>query len=107
MNEYLKDLGREAKFIELVSLEKAKAGMKIILTLPLADLITTHTARRAFASNMFRMGVPTFIIMAVTGHITEKAFFKYIKVTPKEKAEIMREIWQRQSMKVIKSAATI
>ncbi|MDF2430414.1 MAG: hypothetical protein JWP44_45 [Mucilaginibacter sp.] len=101
LNEYIKDVAKETGFNELVSLEKAVAGEKIILTLPLSELISTHTARRAFASNMWRMGVPTFAIMAVTGHATEKAFFKYIKVTSKEKAIIMQEAWSRKEMKAI------
>jgi hypothetical protein len=44
---------------------------------------------------MYLMGVPSINIMAITGHRTEKAFLKYIKVTPKEHAIKLREIWNR------------
>ncbi len=101
LNEYIKDVAKETGFNELISLEKAKAGEKLIITLPLSELISTHTARRAFASNMWRMGIPTFVIMGITGHTTEKAFFKYIKVNSKEKAIIMQEVWNRQDMKLV------
>ncbi|HEY4326412.1 MAG TPA: tyrosine-type recombinase/integrase [Mucilaginibacter sp.] len=101
LNAYIKDVAEKTGFNELVSLEKAIAGERIILTLPLSDLISTHTARRAFASNMWRMGIPTLVIMGITGHTTEKAFFNYIKVTSKEKAQIMREAWNRMEMKAI------
>ncbi|MDB5131795.1 MAG: hypothetical protein JWR02_1544 [Mucilaginibacter sp.] len=101
LNEYIKEAAKEAGFTELVHIEKAKAGASYSLAKPLYELISTHTARRAFASNMFKIGIPTIVIMAITGHRSEKAFLNYIKVTPKEKAEIMREMWQRQAMKAI------
>ncbi|GAA4327733.1 hypothetical protein GCM10023149_31320 [Mucilaginibacter gynuensis] len=47
------------------------------------------------------MGVPSITIMAITGHRTEKAFLKYIKVTPKEHAVQLKELWDRQSMKIL------
>jgi integrase len=102
LNEYIKEAAKETKQLSVITtLEKARAGKKITVVKPLYELISTHTARRAFASNMFKMGVPTLVIMGVTGHRTEKAFLKYIKVTPKEKAEIMREIWNRNFMKAV------
>ena len=57
------------------------------------QFVTTHTARRSFATNQFLNGVPTLSIMAITGHKTEKAFMKYIKVTPDDHAKIMAGIW--------------
>ena len=44
LNEYVEEVAKETGFNELVSLEKHVAGEKIILTLPLSDLISTHTA---------------------------------------------------------------
>ena len=64
------------------------------------ELISTHTARRSFATNMHLMGISSINIMGITGHRTEKAFMKYIKVTPKEHAVKLMEIWQRQSLQV-------
>ena len=101
MNEYLKDLGKELDFDEIITLEKNRGGRIEKQSKALHELLTTHTARRSFASNMFRLGVPSMIIMAVTGHRSEASFMKYIKVTPREKAAIMAEIWQRQAMKVV------
>ena len=39
--------------------------------------------------------------MAITGHKTEKAFLKYIKVTPKEHAEKMKYLWETRESKLI------
>jgi hypothetical protein len=35
--------------------------------------------------------------MAITGHKTEKSFLTYIKVTPTEKAEVMKLHWAKLS----------
>ncbi|OOQ57126.1 site-specific integrase [Mucilaginibacter pedocola] len=103
LNVYIKEVAKEAGLDMVVHIDKAKAGINYAMGKPLHELISTHTARRAFASNMFKMGIPTIVIMAVTGHKTEKAFLKYIKVTPTEKAELMREIWNRQTMRAVQA----
>ena len=56
---------------------------------PKCDIITTHTARRSAATNMYKAGIPSISIMRITGHTTEKAFMKYIKITAEENAELM------------------
>ncbi|MBK6894080.1 MAG: tyrosine-type recombinase/integrase [Flavobacteriales bacterium] len=53
------------------------------------ERVTTHTARRSFASNCYRDGIPARTIMAVTGHTTEQAFMRYIRLTNDEHADIM------------------
>jgi mannosyltransferase OCH1-like enzyme len=56
--------------------------------------------RRSFATNVYIAGMPTITIMAITGHKTEKAFLRYIKLTPKEHAKVMQLHWtKRQEMK--------
>lgn len=44
------------------------------------DRITSHTPRRSYATNQVLKGTNTQLIMAVTGHDTEKEFWKYVKV---------------------------
>ena len=70
-----------------------KGGEKVAERSEKWQFVTTHTARRSFATNQFLNGVPTLSIMAITGHKTEKAFMKYIKVTPDDHAKIMAGIW--------------
>lgn len=50
------------------------------------ELVTTHTARRSFATNAYHAGIPVHSIMMITGHATEDDFFKYIKVNAYENA---------------------
>lgn len=44
------------------------------------DQISSHTPRRSYATNKVLKGVNISLIMAVTGHDTEKEFWKYVKV---------------------------
>lgn len=64
-------------------------------------LVTTHTMRRSFASNVYRQGVPARTIMAVTGHITEAAFIKYIRLNADEQAAIISAtpLWNRPAIR--------
>ena len=51
------------------------------------ELISSHTARRSAATNMYLTGrMKTFEIMQLTGHTSERNFFRYIKVTSEQSA---------------------
>jgi site-specific recombinase XerD len=54
------------------------------------ELISTHTARRSFATNAYKAGVPTLSIMKITGHTKESTFLKYIKVSAEENADMLK-----------------
>ncbi len=101
-NSYLKDICKKIpSFSENVTKEITKAGKKISLNLKKWEMISSHTARRSFATNEYLTGTPSITIMAVTGHKTEKAFIKYIKVTPKEHAEKMKILWEKREAKLL------
>jgi integrase len=51
------------------------------------NLISTHTARRSFATNLFLADVPPISIMKITGHKTERAFLSYIRMTSEQNAD--------------------
>jgi len=51
------------------------------------QFISSHCARRSFASNFWEMGIPANILMQITGHASEKQFFEYIDVDQKKQAE--------------------
>jgi hypothetical protein len=56
------------------------------------EMVMTHTARRSFCTNMYLRGIPTPTIMAISGHRTEKNFYKYIKADGMEHARIMKRL---------------
>lgn len=86
MNEYLKELGELATINENVTIHYTKGGQRSSDTLNKYKLITVHTARRSFATNAYLNNVPPISIMKITGHTTEKAFMKYIKISQEDNA---------------------
>jgi integrase len=104
MNKYIKEA---ASFVPelnaLVSVPLLKNGTTVYIQKKKYELITTHTARRSFATNLIAAGIPAFIVMAVTGHKTEKAFNRYIKLTNSDKAKSLQQIWlqTRQQLKAV------
>jgi hypothetical protein len=96
MNEYLKEIGEKANLIEDVALFEKKGKVRTQKKVSKFSLITSHTARRSFATNEYLAGTPSYAIMAITGHRTEKAFLTYIKVTKKQYARQLSEIWKER-----------
>lgn len=89
MNEYLKELGEVAEISKMVIIKKT-SGKEVRETIcPKYKLISTHTARRSFATNAFLSGIPAISIMKFTGHRTESSFMKYIKVSQERNAELL------------------
>lgn len=86
MNDYLKELGEQAEIDDEIMITATKGGVRTSETFKKWQLITTHTARRSFATNAYLMGVPTISIMKITGHRTEKSFLKYIKISQEDNA---------------------
>jgi len=86
MNDYLKELGLKAGIDDPVSIKKREGGIPVIRTKPKYRLITTHTARRSGATNMFLAGIPAISIMKITGHKTESAFMRYIQMSQEDNA---------------------
>jgi integrase len=78
-NEYIKEACKAAGLDETGRLMTAPEK-------PLWECISSHTARRSFATNLFLEGYPNLEIMKITGHRTEKAFLTYIKVSKIESA---------------------
>lgn len=83
-NKFLKEL------CELAGL-KETGRLATDLNRPLYECISSHTARRNFATNCYLAGMDSRMIMAVTGHTTEKSFEKYIKVSREETAKRMAQ----------------
>lgn len=97
MNRHIKEIGELAKIndSELKIRNKGKARIETLFNK--YELICTHTARRSFATNMFKRGIPARVIMKITGHKTEKAFSSYIKITQDENAELMLKFLRKSA----------
>lgn len=87
INRNLKAIGVAAGFTEDVKQVVQVRGQSVILTNPKYKLISTHTARRSFATNAFEAGVPIEDIAALVGHTDTDTTRHYIKLDQKAKNE--------------------
>ncbi len=87
LNDYLKDICRTAKLRQPVIWSRTEGGKRVKHVNEKWEMITTHTARRSFATNAKKAGIPDYQIMQITGHSTLKSFYTYIKITQEETAE--------------------
>lgn len=91
LNKHIKELCRMAGIRQKVEVSITR-GTGVERTIKEKwEMVSTHTARRSFATNAYKAGVPSLAIMQVTGHTTEKSFLKYIKISREENAELLRD----------------
>jgi integrase len=105
MNKYLKEIGNWAKINQTISISITKGGLRVDKNYKKYELITVHTARRSFATNLYLAGVPSLTIMKITGHRTERSFLKYIRVSPEENARLLAKhpyFKESHKLKIIK-----
>lgn len=94
-NHYLKIVCLLAGITGMESKTRTEGGILKTTTSPKWMMVSSHTGRRSFCTNMYKRGLPTITIMAISGHTTEKSFLRYIKVTQEEHAQLMKEQWTR------------
>lgn len=82
-----------AGITEIVKITHKKGNRVIEDSRPKFAWVSSHTARRSFCTNEYLAGTPCDLIMAISGHKTEKAFRKYIKADKMKKASMIKEIW--------------
>ncbi|MBN1462679.1 MAG: phage integrase SAM-like domain-containing protein [Paludibacteraceae bacterium] len=93
-NDYIKEVAKAAEIDSPEVITKTIGGVLKSTTFPKYKLITSHTGRRSFCTNMYKRGLPTLMIMSISGHKTEKSFLKYIKVRQEEHAAMMAAKWK-------------
>ena len=93
-NDAIKEICCHAGITGTESITRTKGGELTTEKFKKCDLVSSHTGRRSFCTNMYKRGLPTLMIMSMSGHRTEKSFLKYIKVTQKEHAELMKKAWE-------------
>ena len=96
INDYIKKVGEMLGWTEIVEMDEQRGSMEYTAKRRFCDLIKTHTARRSFATNMYRAGASLSSIMAITGHGSEEQLRVYLKLTDEEKAiEARKEMYFR------------
>jgi integrase len=96
-NDYVKDVCKEAGLNETGRLS-TNPGKE------LWECVSSHSARRSFATNYYLQGFPTIDLMKITGHKTESAFLKYIRVskldTAKRLSQHIKKNWSEKMLRV-------
>jgi len=87
MNRDLKEIAQMAGINEAIQYHTTQGGKRIKVTCEKWEMVSTHTARRSFATNLYLAGAPIIEIMKITGHKTETQFLKYIKITKDDAAK--------------------
>lgn len=91
INRDLKRIGKLACIDEEIIKAVYRNGVADEKSYKKYELITTHTARRSFATNAYKAGIPAISIMKITGHKTTESFMKYICVDEEENAILMAQ----------------
>ena len=93
-NIYIKEVAQRLNALNTqISEELWLNGKKVVRTVSKWEKVSSHTARRSFATNMFILGYRAQTIMKITGHRTESSFMAYLKMSPRENAKSMLKDW--------------
>ena len=87
LNIAIKVAATKAKIERTVIWHHTTGGIKQQDEFCIKDKISSHCARRSFASNFYELGIPAAHLMKITSHSTEKQFFTYICSDGKDNAK--------------------
>jgi integrase len=93
-NEYIKEACKLAEIKSIETMTRTVGGKLVTEKFAKWEHVSSHTGRRSFCTNMYKRGLPTLMIMSISGHTTEKSFLKYIKVKQEEHAALMAKKWK-------------
>lgn len=93
-NIYIKEVAQRLNTLNVkITEEFWLNGKRVVKTCLKWEKVSSHTARRSFATNMFILGYRAQNIMKITGHRTESSFMAYLKMSPRENAKSMLKEW--------------
>ena len=97
LNKYIKEVGELAGINEITHKDTYKAGKPVSIKTKKYERISSHTARRSFATNMYKGGHPIYYLMHIIGHKKESTFLNYIKVTNEEAVKIITMNYKKKA----------
>lgn len=90
-NEHVRLCAKLAGITEIIETFVWEKGRPAIKAKPKYELISSHTGRRSFATNLYLVCKSPHQVMNLTGHKTEENFKRYICVSQAEMAEVVRK----------------
>lgn len=97
MLRWIKKIGLKAGITEDHTVIEDRGGEITTTIKKRWELITPHTARRSYVNNMLTEGYDSHLIKKITGHTTESAFKRYVKVKGED---VARMVLKKESEKV-------
>lgn len=90
LNRQIKDVAMMAGIADRVVVSQNRGGKVVETVCRKYELVSSHTARRSFATNAYKAGIPSIAIMKITGHRRESTFMRYIRISESENAEMLK-----------------
>ena len=97
-NVYVKRMMKKIGFNQMIEIKKIIGGRRVVEYHEKWQLISSHTARRSFATNLYLQGVNPAIIMMLTGHKDLDSFMQYIVLNEEDKLQVVRNIWNAKAV---------
>jgi site-specific recombinase XerD len=106
-NRHIKTIGKLVGFDTPIKFYHKQGNKDIVTIKPKYGWITSHTCRRSFCTNEFLAGIPAELIMKISGHKSLRDFYRYIRITPEEAGQKIKELWhQRGEMTIFSPPET-
>jgi integrase len=91
-SERIKEIGRRAELTQKVEVVHRKGSGRVRFVHEKWELMSSHTCRRSFCTNMYLSGFPAQELMRISGHTTTNAFMRYIKIDNLQSATRLKEL---------------
>jgi integrase len=88
INEQIKPIARQAGINDKVLFTITKGGKRVDQYLEKWEMVSCHTARRCFITNLREAGVPDAVVMKLTGIKSAQTLQRYTKLTPEKAGKI-------------------
>ncbi len=91
-NERVKELGQHAKLKQKIEIVRKKGTLRVKEICEKWKMMSSHTCRRSFCTNMYLSGFPAEELMRISGHKSPAAFMRYIKVDNMQAANRLKAL---------------
>lgn len=89
LNSNIKSVCKQADILDIIPHTITLGGKKTTQYYGKYELVSSHTARRSGATNMYLSGIKPEAIMMITGHKSYSTFKRYIRITKEENAMML------------------
>lgn len=90
LNNYVKHVCKLAEVDSLIEVHEDRGKLTITKKQYKYELVSTHTGRRTFCTNLLLKGVPHDIVMLFSGHKDYKSFKQYVNIPKQTEKNIIK-----------------